>query len=265
MEKKTGFFRKFFTSIYDINVFSKYAKEGIMRAILYATLMVLILGSLESAIDLYDLNKDILEISSELESKTYSMDIQDGILEIREPYIFEDGGSLVYFNQDTSVAHKDQLRDLFIHKDIYALFLKDGIIINNSLNEYKINYSSIFRSGIPIYDQINTIKTMIICTLFIFNILIIFFDFIINCLIVAIAAGIIALLMKMMVKYSALYSLTIYAATLPFILQIIFEIISPNINFDMIFIAGTLTYLILILKYIKAEIIENIKQGKLKN
>lgn len=265
MEKKTGFIRKFITAIYDINVFSKYAKEGLMRSILYAVLMVLILGSLKSGIDLYSLNKNILEISSELESQTYNMDIQDGTLEIRKPYMFEEGGDLIYFNQDVKVADKEELRDLSIHKDLYVLFLKDGIIIDNSINQYVVNYNSIFKNGIPIYNQINTIRIVIIFTLFIVNVLITFFDFMINCLIAAIAAGIIALLMKMMVKYTALYSLTIYAATLPFILQIIFEIIAPNIDFSMIFIAGTLTYLILILKYIKAEIIQNIKDGKFKN
>ena len=61
----------------------------------------------------------------------------------------------------------------------------------------------------------------------------------------------------MVVKYIALYSLTLYAATLPLIIQIILEIANPNISFDTIFIVGTLTYVILILKYIKDEIIRN--------
>ena len=35
MKGKTGFFKIFITSIYDINVFSQYAKEGIIKAVTY--------------------------------------------------------------------------------------------------------------------------------------------------------------------------------------------------------------------------------------
>ena len=43
MEYKTNFFKKVITSIYDIKLFSKYAKEGIFRSISYAMLLTLIL------------------------------------------------------------------------------------------------------------------------------------------------------------------------------------------------------------------------------
>ena len=43
MEYKTNFFKKVMTSIYDIKIFSKYAKEGIYRSISYAMLLTLIL------------------------------------------------------------------------------------------------------------------------------------------------------------------------------------------------------------------------------
>jgi len=62
----------------------------------------------------------------------------------------------------------------------------------------------------------------------------------------------------MIVKYMALYSLTLYAATLPLIIKTLLETVNPNINFDTMFIIGTLTYVILVLKYIKDEIIKNI-------
>ena len=63
--------------------------------------------------------------------------------------------------------------------------------------------------------------------------------------------------MKMVVKYTALYSVTLYAATLPLIIQIILESFNPYISFDTMFIIGTLTYVVLILKHIKDEIIKN--------
>jgi hypothetical protein len=86
----------------------------------------------------------------------------------------------------------------------------------------------------------------------------VFLNLLFNCLIVVIVALLFTIFMRMVVKYTALYSLTLYAATLPLIIQLIFESINPNISFDTMFIIGTLTYVVLILKYIKDEIIKNI-------
>ena len=86
---------------------------------------------------------------------------------------------------------------------------------------------------------------------------IVFLNLLFNCLIVVMVASIFTIFMKMVVKYTALYSLTLYAATLPLIIKTILEAVNPDISFDTMFIIGTLTYVILILKYIKDEIIKN--------
>ena len=87
---------------------------------------------------------------------------------------------------------------------------------------------------------------------------IVFLNLLFNCLIVVVVASLFTLFMKMVVKYTALYSITLYAATLPLIIQTILEAVNPDISFDTMFIIGTLTYVILILKYIKDEIIKNL-------
>lgn len=84
-----------------------------------------------------------------------------------------------------------------------------------------------------------------------------FLNLLFNCLIVVMVASLFTIFMKMVVKHIALYSLTLYAATLPLIIQTILEAVNPDISFDTMFIIGTLTYVILILKYIKDEIIKN--------
>lgn len=94
-------------------------------------------------------------------------------------------------------------------------------------------------------------------SLFIINFKTEFLNLLFNCFIVTIVSSIFTMFMKMVVKYIALFSLTLYAATLPLIIQVILEGINPNIDFNTMFIIGTLTYVILILKYIKDEIIKN--------
>ena len=159
MEYKTNFFKKVMTSIYDIKIFSKYAKEGIFRSISYAMLLTLILVGV----------KDIF-----IGYKTNNIE-------------------MISF--------------------IYIIGMDFGMAFLNLL---------------------------------------------FNCLIVVMVASLFTIFMKMVVKYTALYSLTLYAATLPLIIQTILESVNPNISFDTMFIIGTLTYVILILKYIKDEIIKNI-------
>ena len=159
MEYRTNFIKKIITSIYDIKVFSKYAKEGIFRSISYAMLLTLILDGIK------------------------------GILK---------GDGLSNFN------------------------------LSNIMSKIIVNF------GID------------------------FLGLLFNCLIVVSVALLFTIFMKMIVKYIALYSLTLYAATLPLIIKTVLETLNPNINFDTIFIMGTLTYVILVLKYIKDEIIKSI-------
>ena len=159
MEYKTNFLKKIITSIYDIKVFSKYAKEGIFRSISYAMLLTLIL---------------------------------EGI------------------------------------KEIFKGYRVSNLNSNNIISKIIINF------GID------------------------FFGLLFNCLIVVSVALLFTIFMKMIVKYMALYSLTLYAATLPLIIKTLLETVNPNINFDTMFIIGTLTYVILVLKYIKDELIKNI-------
>lgn len=159
MNTKTNFFKKVITSIYDIKVFSNYAREGIFSSVSYAVLLSLILSIIKVCFIEYKITN--FKLSSFIE------------------------------------------------------------LIINSFGLVSINL-------------------------------------LINCLIVAAVASLISIFMRMIVKYMALYSLTIYASTLPLIIQTILETINQEINFDFMFIVGTLTYVILILKYIKDEIISNI-------
>jgi len=159
MEHKTNFFKKVMTSIYDIKIFSKYAKEGLFSSISYAMLLTLILVGV----------KDIF------------------------------------------IGYKTDNIEMIIY--IYTIGMNFGMAFLNLL---------------------------------------------FNCLIIVIVASFFTIFMRMVVKYTALYSLTLYAATLPLIIQIILESVNPNISFDTMFIIGTLTYVILILKYIKDEIMKNI-------
>lgn len=158
MEYRTNFLKKVITSIYDVKVFSKYAKEGIFRSISYAMLLTLILVGVK----------------------------------------------------DMCIGYKTDNIEIISY--IYIISWDFGLV---------------------------------------------FFNLLFNCIIVVMIALISTIFMNMVVKYTALYSITLYAATLPLTIQTILEAVNTNISFDAMFIVSTLTYVILILKYIKDEIIKN--------
>ena len=62
----------------------------------------------------------------------------------------------------------------------------------------------------------------------------------------------------MIIRFSALYSMVIYAASLPFIIKFILECFNYNVDLDSVFIIGTVTYIIFILRHIKAQILGRI-------
>ena len=68
--------------------------------------------------------------------------------------------------------------------------------------------------------------------------------------------------MKMVVKYKALWSIVIYASTMPLIIITLLNLLKPNINFDFTFIGGTFTYVVITLKHIKNEIIQKLSKGR---
>lgn len=158
MNYKTNFIKKVITSIYDIKVFSEYAREGIFQSISYAMILTLILAGVKGVSKGYSIN---------------GFELREFVSEI-----------IVIFGTDF----------------VYLLF---------------------------------------------------------DCLIIVLLSLLFSILMRLVVKYIALYSLTIYAATLPLIAKTILEAVNPNINFNAMFIIGTLTYVILILKHIRDEIINN--------
>lgn len=265
MKKKNGFFNMFFTSIYDLSVFSAYVKRGMMKSVIYAILMILILGGIQLGIESYKMNNIITDIIGELKSDEYDLKIEENTLKINKPFTaFNEGGNLVYFDPNLEVEDSEEIRKVTVHEDWYVLVLKNGVVFNELDNNHIIEYNLLLNNRIVTYNDLDNIKLVIISTFFICKLISIMFNFFINCLIVAMISSIITLFMKMLVKSKALYSLTIYASTLPFIMQTIFNIIRPDVDFDLVFMMGTLTYMSFILRYIKIDILERLNHNKSK-
>ena len=62
MKEKNSFFKKMLKSIYDMDAFSEYAKEGVMKSILYGILISLLLGGIQGIVSGYTFYKQVEEV-----------------------------------------------------------------------------------------------------------------------------------------------------------------------------------------------------------
>lgn len=262
MENKTNFFKKFITSIYDIDVFSKYIKEGILRAIIYMILMTIIVSSIKSGIIVYSINKNISEIINELENDK-NFYIENGELTLKnEPITFENNNILIYIDDKDTIEESWKLNSRIYTQDVSILWLKNGIVFYNNSNIYRMNYKDFLGNENVNSEQLRNIlddiKIELGIVAFKVTIWMEIWGMLLNSLIITMIASLIAIFMKMIIRYSALYSIVIYASTLPFIIKIILESFNSRVNLDSVFVIGTVTYIIFILKHIKAKIMGKI-------
>ena len=264
MKGKTNFLKIFITSIYDINTFSKYAKEGLIKGIIYILIVCSGLGILKGGVLGFRVIRGISSITEYLQLNENSISIKDGLLVTNSNIMNID--SYVYLDNQKTIDEDIELKNIFNdNKDL--LILKDGIAFNNYGNIYTLNYNQIFReSDIDsnmIINSKNKFSVFIMIGLILINLIEILKSLLINYIIIVTAALLVSMFMRMLVKYKALWLLVIYSSTLPLITITILNILKPNVNFDLTFIGGTLTYVILILKNIKKQIIDNLSKQKL--
>lgn len=266
MKGKTNFFKIFINSIYDINVFTEYAKEGIMKAIIYILIVCFGIGIVKGGILGYKLNSGISSITRYLQSNGKNISIKNGLLTLDSNITNVD--SYIYLDKDRMIDQDIDYKNIFYDGKIDLLILKDGIAFNNYGSIYALTYNDIFKSedvnSQTIINATNSLSVVIIGIVIVINIIELVKNLVFNYIIIVTAALLISIFMKMVVKYKALWSLVIYASTLPLIILTILNLLKPNIDFDFTFIGGTLAYVILTLRHIKNEIIQKLSKRNFK-
>ena len=264
MKEKTGFLKIFITSIYDVNVFSQYAKEGLLKAIIYILIIFAGIGIVKGGTLGYRVNRGFSAITNYLQSNEKKVLIKDGMLTLDSNITNADNH--IYLDKDKTINEDIDFKDIFYDNKIDLLLLKDGIAFNNYGSIYIVSYIDIFRDSYVTSDTIisrgDSFSVVIIVGFILLNIAETLKSLSFNYLIVVTAALLVSMFMKMVVKYKALWSLVIYSSTLPLIIITFLNIVKPNINFDFTFIGGAFSYVVITLKHIKNEIIQKLSKGR---
>ena len=249
--KGMGFFKKVKYSIFNIEKYPEMATEGIGNTLSYIAKLVMILAVVLSLWTLYQTYQMINEGTSYLENEFPDFSYSDGTLTVdsEEAIIIENeqfGKIIVDTNTDSEETINQYLNQINEY-GTGALILKNRAVLKNitMIGEVSYNYQESFNSinltefskqDVVNYVQngeINSLYFSVFISLFIYS----FAMYFINTLWYAIIIGIVGYftmwMLKMKMRFVAVFNMAVYALTLSTILNILYLIINMLFNFTI--------------------------------
>lgn len=268
MKNKDGILKRFINSIYNLDEFPKYVTYGVVKAILYAFILSLFIGGIKGNVKVINVNNYMNEVCSTMDEDEYKFKISDNHLELENsPVIFENNKVLFYADENVTVDKIDDLRKMTVNEDINFLALKDGLFIKTNGDYDNIGDMGVYYSDMSIGEEITNsdIISLIKSSIPMLDIVIIgsyifqdFFMYIISALFIAVLTIIPSKLSGVNYRLANLFSLVIYAYTLPNLLVLILNIIFPDILFDTAGMLGAMVYTYLAIRNIRKQINEKV-------
>ena len=277
--KGMGFFKKVKYSIFNIEKYPEMATEGIGNTLSYIAKLVMILAVVLSVWTLYQTYQMINEGTSYLENEFPDFSYSDGTLTVdsEEAIIIENEqfGKIIV---DTNTDSEERINQYLNQINEYgtgALVLKNRAVLKNitMIGEVSYNYQESFNSinltefskqDVVNYVQngeINSLYFSVFISLFIYS----FAMYFINTLWYAIIIGIVGYftmwMLKMKMRFVAVFNMAIYALTLSTILNILYLIINMLFNFtigyfSIMYITVATIYLLAAIFILKTDLIK---------
>lgn len=260
--KKMNVAEKFIKSIIDIKSYLVYLKERTGKAVLYVLLLSIIFGGIKGFMVSRGIQKVFDETKAYLSENKDTFKLEDGELTVGDkPILINDTGSLVFIDTNYVYDQYDQKRlaelDLEDYSDSVLIF-KDRIIVNNNGQQTIQKFSDL---GVNIYssDVIRIINAASIIWILIvaFSIIGGFIGNLLWALALTLVGTVATFILNVKIKFKGLYRISLYAITLPVIIDTILStanIVIPM--FNLIFLIISFVYVFLALKLIKKEVTE---------
>ena len=277
--KGMGFFKKVKYSIFNIEKYPEMATEGIGKTLSYIAKLVVVLAVVLSVWTLYQTYQMINEGTNYLENEFPDFLYKDGTLTVdsEEPITIENrqfGKIIVDTNAETEETINQYLNQINEY-GTGALILKNRVVLKNitMIGEVSYNYQESLNSmNLTEFNkqdvinyvqngQINALYFSIFMSLFIYS----FAMYFINTLWYAIIIGIVGYftmwLLKMKMRYVAVFNMAIYALTLSTILNILYLIINIVFNFtieyfSIMYVTVATIYLIAAIFILKTDLMK---------
>lgn len=280
---KKNFFNKIWYSIYKIEKYSELSAEGFMSAIRYLIGLVIIISMMSGVVTVYRASKEINSGVKYIKESAPEFIYKDGELSVETQETIRDENTVLgKVIIDTKVENEEKIKEYLneINDEQDAVvILKDKMMIKqeefNGIVSY--NYKDLFNQiGISEFNKKSLIeylsgKNMInmyfnmFLVLFVYSFVIQFVNILPYIMLISIFGYITTLILKMRIRYVAIFNMAVYAITLPVLLNILYIGINAFIDytikyFDIMYILVASIYIISAIFILKSEF--NKKQGE---
>lgn len=268
MQEKMNFFTRIKKSIIKFEEYEKFIEESLKKAFAYFFKLIAVFSLLVTIALAYNLNTNIKNLGTALETEFPKFKVENNILNIEEKESFE------YYLEDYDVKLiMDETKSNYVENDYNncIIMLKDKTIIKYSGVSQEIGYNNI--GPISNRDVINFFETKEWKILFI-NICLVMFtlNFILYSIIIlldVVTLSILGLIINNLIrtkfKYKDLVKISTYAMTLPVILYLLYIVSNCLFGitikyFELAYGAISYVYLITVMLMIKADVIKNTQE-----
>lgn len=281
-----GFFKKLWYSIVNIEKYPEMATEGVGRAISYLFKIVAILAVVLSIWMTYESYEAVRNGVEYLQNEFPTFSYQDGTLlvETEEPIVIEAEqsgvGKIVVDTKTDSEEQINQYLNEIGSNESGIVVLKQKVLVKTPGVAGSISYdyqqilgnmqiTQFNKQDVINYANSNQIITLYISmfiTIFIYSIMMYFITTLWYVVMISIVGYITAWLLKIKMRYVAVFNMSVYAITLSVLLNVIYLIINMFIPFtityfQVMYVAIATIYLIAAIFIIKSETIK--KQAEL--
>lgn len=282
-EVKKGFFKKVWYSIDKIEKYSELSAEGFGRAIKYLGILIIIIAIISSVVTVYNTSLEVKKIAEYINEKSPELTYSDGTLQIDSPEVITDDssnfGKIIIDTKTDSEEQINQYKEQVNEEENAIIILKDKLILKdigtNGTSEY--NYKELFKEvGITEFNKQQLVEYLkgsnmmplylnLFLVLFIYAFVIYFINTIFYIIAISVVGYLATLILKLKIRYVAVFNMAVYAITLPTVLNMLYLIVNAFYRytisyFDVMYILVASIYMIAAIFLLKSEF--NKKQGE---
>ena len=259
------------------------AIEGLGKAVSYIAKLVAVLGIILSVWTLYQIYQMIQEGTNYIENEFPDFSYSDGTLTVNTDEVInidnEQFGKLIVDTNTDSEETINQYKNSINEAGTGVIILKNEVIFKNitMIGEVSYNYKESLESmNISEFNkqdlinyvrqgQINSVYVSLFVSLFIYSFAMYFVNTLWYAVIISIVGYFTMWILKMRIRYVAIFNMSIYALTLSTILNIIYLLVNIFFNFNIeyfsiMYLSVAVIYLLATIFIIKSDLIK--KQGE---
>lgn len=255
MANVNGFFSRIKLCVMERSFGKTVVLETLGTAIKYFLFFILIIGSITMIEYAYDFKVAFEEVTQHIKEAAPEFRFENGYLECQgDMPLIEEDGNIIFAIDTTGKINQDILNSY----DEGILITSTKLIQKRNSSEYRtINFSDMDWLNFTKRDMIKFVNKWslpVSIVIFIIGLILIFIDKIINVVIISIIGLFINAIMKSKLLYENIFKLSVYAITLPTIVNMITNLFNITIPYFFVIYYGlTIYYLYRYLSEIKKE------------